>query len=70
MAELIDVWRESDGQKYPYQIPDTWIGAGLAPGLTATEPNQPTETTQPAPDAPEFTAAGEPPVAPIPEEVV
>lgn len=68
MAELIDVWRESTGEKYPYQIPDSWIGAGLAPGLTATEPNAAApvvpavETPAPVPTGP-----GEPIATPTPE---
>jgi len=41
MDRLIDAWRESTGQKYEFQIPASWIEAGLAPGLTATEPNPP-----------------------------
>jgi hypothetical protein len=41
MDQLIDVWRVSTGQKYENQIPASWIGAGLAPGLTATDPNEP-----------------------------
>lgn len=58
MDPLIDVWRESTGQKYEHQIPASWIEHGLAPGLTATEP------TQPPPSVPV-----DPPATPTPEEV-
>ena len=58
MDQLIDVWRESTGQKYEHQIPASWIENGLAPGLTATEPNPPEPAGQ-----------GEPIATPTPEEV-
>lgn len=71
MAKLIDVWRESTGQKYEFQIPDTWIEAGLAPGLTATEPTTaaPVVPAVVEPPAPVPTGQGEPPATPTPEEV-
>lgn len=63
MSEFIDVWRESTGEKYEFQIPASWIEAGLAPGLTATAPNQPD------PNPPEPAGLGEPSETPTPEEV-
>ena len=58
MDKLIDAWHESTGQKYEYQIPESWIVAGLVPGLTATEPA-----------APEPSVPGDPIETPTPEEV-
>jgi hypothetical protein len=63
MDPLIDAWRESTGQKYEFQIPASWIEAGLAPGLTATDPGQS------EPEPPEPAGLGEPLETSTPEEV-
>lgn len=58
MTNFIDAWDTRTGQKLDYQIPDTWIPAGVAPFLSATDP---ADSASPDPEPPVDIPLTEPP---------